>query len=70
VSLLFVLLVAVFAGGCAVGALAVLVLGIHSEERHMTVHSHDAPHNMVGASTRRLLSTVSRRDNDITKFAI
>jgi hypothetical protein len=70
VSVLFVLLAAVFVGGCAVGAFAVLVLGIHSEERHMTVHHHDAPHNAAGASTRRVLGHVSRPDNDITKYAI
>jgi hypothetical protein len=70
VSVLFVLLITVFIGGCTVGAFAILVLGIHSEERHMTVHRHDAPHNVAGASTRRVLGHVSRSDNDITKFAI
>ena len=69
-SPIFVLLIAAFIGGCAVGAFAVLVLGIRSEERHMTVHRHDAPHNVAGASTRRVLGHVSRSDNDITKFAI
>ncbi|HEU5159535.1 MAG TPA: hypothetical protein VFU43_21235 [Streptosporangiaceae bacterium] len=69
-SALFVLLVAVFIGGCAVGAFAVLVLGIRSEERHMTVHRHDAPRSVAGASTRRVLGHVSRPDDDITRFAI
>lgn len=69
-SSFFVLLVAVFVGGCAVGAFAVFVLGIRSEERHMTVHHHDAPPNAAGASTRRLLGHVSRSDHDTTKFAI
>lgn len=68
-SAFFVLLVAVFLGGCAVGAFAVFVLGIRSEERHMTVHGHAAPPNAAGASTRRFLGHVSRPDNDITKFA-
>ena len=69
-SIFLVMLIAAFVGGCAVGAVAVLVHGIRSEERHMTLYRHDTPHNVASASTRRVLGHVSRPDNDITKFAI
>lgn len=69
-STFLILLIAVFAAGCALGAFAVILLGIRTEERHMTLHGHDDPRTVAGASTRRLLAHVSRPDDDIAKYAI
>jgi hypothetical protein len=71
-SLFLIVLTAVFLAGCALGAFVVLVLGIHTEQHRKTLHGHMAPPTVTSASTRRLLSTVSRPrpDDNLTKFAI
>jgi hypothetical protein len=47
--------VAVFMTGVVLGVLAMVVVGIHAEERHMARMGEDAA-TRVGAGARRLLS--------------
>jgi hypothetical protein len=61
--MLWILLI-VFLAGSALGAFAVLLLGIRTEERHMTLSGQ--PHTLASASTRRLLSPYGRRPDDDT----
>jgi hypothetical protein len=59
---------AVFMTGVVLGILAMVVIGIHAEERH-TARMGDDPSTRVGAGARRLLSvrqdraTVSERED-------
>jgi hypothetical protein len=64
---MIITLAAVFLAGCALGAFAVLLLGIRTEERHMSLHG--TPRTLAGASTRRVLAHVRQPDDDAAKFA-
>jgi hypothetical protein len=53
--LILTAIAAVFMTGIVVGVLAMVVIGIHAEERHMARMGDDAA-TRVGAGARRLLS--------------
>lgn len=61
-------IVAVFLSGTALGVFVTLVIGIHTEERRMSLKGD--PQTPLSASTRQILVHVRKPDNDITKFAI
>ncbi len=62
------IIIATFLAGGVLGVFVTLVIGIHTEERHMSLKSD--PQTSAGASTRQILAHVRRSDDDITKFAI
>jgi uncharacterized membrane protein len=68
VLMMWTVIIGVFLAGGALGAFVTLVIGIHTEERHMSLKGD--PHTAASASTRRVLAHVRQSDNDIAKFAI
>lgn len=59
---------AVFAAGGVLGVFVTMVVGIHAEERRMSLKRE--PETITSTSTRRVLAHVRRPDDDIAKFAI
>ncbi|GAA4232566.1 hypothetical protein GCM10022254_32770 [Actinomadura meridiana] len=55
---IFILLLAVFLAGSALGAFVFLLIGIHAEEHHMSLTG--TPGSRTTASTRRLLGVTVR----------
>jgi uncharacterized membrane protein len=63
-----IIIISTFLAGGVLGVFVTMVIGIHAEERRMSLKSD--PQTAASASTRRILAHVRRPDNDITKFAI
>ncbi|HEU5157461.1 MAG TPA: hypothetical protein VFU43_10725 [Streptosporangiaceae bacterium] len=66
--MVWTIVIATFLAGGALGVFVTLVIGIHAEERRMSLKSD--PQTTASASTRQILAHVRRPDDDITKFAI
>lgn len=53
--MILIVLVAVFTAGAVLGAFAVLVLGVHAEERRMSVKAKHRAASGLESGTRRVL---------------
>jgi hypothetical protein len=64
----WIIIMAVFMAGGALGVFVTLVIGIQADERRKSLKGE--PHTIASALTRRLLTHVRQSDNDVAKFAI